>query len=175
MTTVEVSNLGRYGFMGGRGGQSLRDQSGAMKQAAAIGAGMGPSGASEEGVMPGDSNGDCQHGGKKHNHGVGACCSKLCAPVMQVLGLDRFTKGKAVSGMARAGRGQNPFDLGVRQVSGCKFTPDVRIALSSGRQTLITHGCTSYLQKVSVMQMALIPGWAAYRNSSGGYQPVSQV
>lgn len=176
MTTVEVSNLGRYGFMGGRGGQSLRDQSGAMKQAVAIGAGMGPSGAGEEGVVSGDPHGECQHGGKKHNHGIGACCSKLCAPAMQVLGLDRFTKGKAVSGMARAGRGQNPFDLGVRQVSSDDAcVTDIRIAPSFGRPMWITRGCTNFPPKVFAESNALTSGWAAHRGLSGGYQPVSQV
>lgn len=132
MTTMEVSNLGKYGFMGGRGGQSLRDQSGAMRQATAIGAGVGPSGAGEEGVPPMDPHSECDHGRGKHRHGIGACCGKLCAPVLQVLGLDRFTKGKAVSGMARAGRGQNPFDLGVRRVrllSPAKLTPELHRVL----------------------------------------------
>ncbi|KAJ7653753.1 hypothetical protein B0H17DRAFT_1100562 [Mycena rosella] len=31
---------------------------------------------------------------------------------MNLLGLDRFTRGKAVDGLARAGRASNPFDLG---------------------------------------------------------------
>lgn len=41
----------------------------------------------------------------------------ISGPLFKILGLDRFTKGKAMSGMARAGRGQNPFDMGVAQVS----------------------------------------------------------
>jgi hypothetical protein len=93
VTTLEVSNLGRYGYMGGRG-SSLRDQSGAM-QATAVGAGVGPGadGSTTDGV---------------HTHHAGC---------MQVLGLDRFTNGKALGGMKRAGRGQNPFDQGVIRVS----------------------------------------------------------
>lgn len=136
MTTFEVSNLGRYGFMGGRGGASLREQSGAMKQAASVGAGIGPSGAGEEGtggeagssgmmigpdgvgVHPHSHHG---HHGHRHSHGIAGICGHLCkaisGPLMQVLGLDRFTKGKAVSGMRRAGRDQNPFDLGIIKVS----------------------------------------------------------
>jgi len=31
---------------------------------------------------------------------------------MNLLGFDRFTKGKAVNGLARAGKASNPFDLG---------------------------------------------------------------
>jgi palmitoyltransferase len=41
----------------------------------------------------------------------------ISGPLFKLLGLDRFTKGKAMSGMARAGRGQNPFDMGVVQVN----------------------------------------------------------
>jgi len=139
MTTFEVSNLGRYGFMGGRGGQSLRDQSGAMRQAGTIGAGTGMSGALENGVpseVGGTVGGDGNlvlppppdgtydhghgHGHHHHQHGIRGCCANLgkaiSGPLFKILGLDRFTKGKAMSGMARAGRGQNPFDMGVVQV-----------------------------------------------------------
>ena len=41
----------------------------------------------------------------------------MTAPMMKIMGLDRFTKGKAVSGMRRAGQDQNPFDLGIVAVS----------------------------------------------------------
>ena len=37
---------------------------------------------------------------------------------MNILGLDRFTKGKAVDGLARAGKASNPFDLGM--MGNCK-------------------------------------------------------
>ena len=154
MTTLEVSNLGRYGYMGGRGGQSLRDQSGAMRQATAIGAGVGPMGASENAAM---SNGDGvagpegnllagkpAHAGHGYSHGFsfGRCCGMLwkgvSGPLMQILGLDRFTKGKALGGMKRAGRDQNPFDLGLVQVSHnaeiLDCTYDCRI--------VATFGCT---------------------------------
>jgi hypothetical protein len=32
---------------------------------------------------------------------------------MNLLGFDRFTRGKAVNGLARAGKATNPFDLGI--------------------------------------------------------------
>lgn len=131
MTTLEVSNLGRYGYMGGRGGSSLRDQTGAMRQAMAVGAGVGPTGAGEEAAADmGDAGPEgnlvaahvhgpnCDHSGRPT---PGKICNvalkKLSAPCMQVLGLDRFTKGKALGGMKKAGRGQNPFDLGVAKVN----------------------------------------------------------
>jgi palmitoyltransferase len=37
---------------------------------------------------------------------------------MNLLGFDRFTKGKAVDGIARASKASNPFDVGV--VANCK-------------------------------------------------------
>lgn len=36
---------------------------------------------------------------------------------MTILGLDRFTKGKALGGMKKAGRDQNPFDMGIVKVN----------------------------------------------------------
>jgi palmitoyltransferase len=76
------------------------------------------SGAQEEGEMDMVSNHGHGHGHGHghHRHGHG-CCKGLTAPLMKILGLDRFTKGKAVSGMRRAGQDQNPFDLGVVAVS----------------------------------------------------------
>ena len=37
---------------------------------------------------------------------------------MNLLGFDRFTKGKAVDGLTRASKASNPFDLGI--VGNCK-------------------------------------------------------
>jgi len=117
--------------MGGRGGSSLRDQSGAMKQAGVIGAGIGPSGAAEEGAggaagsmgLPVQADGTAIAGHHGHSHGpmgIGRCCGALgkaiSGPLFQILGLDRFTKGKSLSGMKRAGSDQNPFDLGLMKV-----------------------------------------------------------
>ena len=36
--------------------------------------------------------------------------------MLQILGLDRFTKGKAAKGLAMAGKDQNPFDQGMVRV-----------------------------------------------------------
>lgn len=108
MTTLEVSNLGRYGYMGGRG--VLHNQG---RQTGMVGAGMGMSGAGEEGAPDQHA-----HAGHRHGHGHSHSPCKACtAPLMKILGLDRFTKGKAVSGMRRAGMDQNPFDLGIVKVS----------------------------------------------------------
>lgn len=93
MTTFEVSNLGRYGFMGGRGGAgaSLSGQMGHRHQHA-----------------------PAAEGGHAHKHAAGCGGGFL----MNLLGFDRFTKGKAVNGLARAGKAANPFDMGV--VGNCK-------------------------------------------------------
>jgi hypothetical protein len=167
MTTLEVSNLGRYGFMGGKGGSSLREQGGAMaqlmahqgQQPSSLGAGPGQSGAEEVGVLntssgDGDAFSDsarplggtndthvhgpgCKHNGNgaaghQHHHHhhhrfgiVGKICStalRACTggPMLQLLGLDRFTKGKAMEGMRKSGQGgagSNPFSVGLIGVS----------------------------------------------------------
>ena len=171
MTTLEVSNLGRYGFMGGRGGSSLREQGGAMaqlkahqgQQPSSLGAGPGQSGAEEVGLVitangDGDAVGDsarplggtndthihgpgCKHNANGSGHGhhhhhhhrfgiVGKICStalRACTggPMLQLLGLDRFTKGKAMEGMRKSGQGgagSNPFSVGLVGVSDFRCT-----------------------------------------------------
>ena len=97
MTTLEVSNLGRYGFLGGRGGSSLGGQQGHAHQ---------------HGHQHGDddlggSNG--LGGGEHHAHRHAGGCTGF---IMNILGLDRFTRGKATTGLARASTAANPFDLG---------------------------------------------------------------
>lgn len=47
--------------------------------------------------------------GHKHTH-KGCCGSGF---LMHLLGLDRFTKGKATEGLARSTKAHNPFDLGI--------------------------------------------------------------
>jgi hypothetical protein len=152
MTTLEVSNLGRYGFMGGRGGTSLREQGGAMANhmqtshvgaqtsssatVEALGAGAGQSGAEEDGLAVSNAGHGLTdstarslpsgraHSMHQHSHGiVGIVCGglrRLCAngPLLQLLGLDRFTKGAAGRGMKLAQeQGGNPFDMGAVAVS----------------------------------------------------------
>ncbi|KAF8900467.1 hypothetical protein CPB84DRAFT_1778998 [Gymnopilus junonius] len=115
MTTLEVSNLGRYGFMGGRGGASLSGQMGHRHQHR------------HDSVLPGVDTEDTSLVGagdtSSSNTGVVHRHSGLCAGcgsgfLMNLLGFDRFTKGKAVDGLARAGKASNPFDLGI--VGNCK-------------------------------------------------------
>ncbi|KAJ7057663.1 DHHC palmitoyltransferase-domain-containing protein [Mycena amicta] len=95
MTTLEVSNLGRYGFMGGRGGL-----------------GGGQMGQSRQNQNPETPEPGTPH---SHPHSHGSGCSAF---LLSILGLDRFTRGRAVDGLARAGTARNPFDLGV--VKNCR-------------------------------------------------------
>jgi hypothetical protein len=148
MTTLEVSNLGRYGFMGGRGGTSLRDQGGAVAQfhshssatasirelvqpdIEALGAGPGQSGAEQDVLVASDSDATSplesthRHVHLRSWHKIPqAACSQLLrfctsGPMMQLLGLDRFTRGQAGKGMKLAAQpGGNPFDMGFITVS----------------------------------------------------------
>lgn len=107
MTTLEVSNLGRYGFMGGRGG-SLATQMGHRHSHALQ--------ADADDALSGDTTpvGGHVHGRAGHNHASGCSTGFL----MHLLGFDRFTSGKAANGLARAGHAANPFNVGV--VGNCR-------------------------------------------------------
>jgi len=92
MTTLEVTNLGRYGFMGGRGGASLAGQQ------------------SHGHRSPSDG------GSHSHSHSHSCCGNNNF--LMSLLGFDRFTKGKAAQGLQKAAKAENPFDSGM--VGNCK-------------------------------------------------------
>ncbi|KAH0833938.1 DHHC palmitoyltransferase-domain-containing protein [Lanmaoa asiatica] len=125
LTTFEVSNLGRYGFMGGRGG---------------LAAGGGGAGVQmghrhnhqhqhqrASGSERGDEESEAEGGVHKRNHRHGSIFATATAPgtcggfLLNLLGLDRFTRGRAAHGLALASssaRARNPFDFGV--VRNCK-------------------------------------------------------
>ena len=89
--------------MGGRGGQSLATQQGAHRHSgpdslAAAAGGGDQDDAVITGLVP-----PTQHG---HRH------TGLLGLLMNLMGFDRFTRGKAGEGLARAATAQNPFDLG---------------------------------------------------------------
>ncbi|KIK60359.1 hypothetical protein GYMLUDRAFT_43659 [Collybiopsis luxurians FD-317 M1] len=119
MTSFEVSNVGRFGFMGGRGVIGV-GQMGAQQHSHGS-----PLSASES--LDAASGGPHSH---SHNHpqslrGSGGLltlpckiCS-LCAScpgasfVLRITGLDRFSaRGGAARGLASSTAPQNPFDLG---------------------------------------------------------------
>lgn len=135
MTTLEVSNLGRYGYMGGKGGSSMATQEGFMAQrAAALEASSAASASSLQRRQGGDAEaGDAGEEGKDlavagghggvappapggHNHRKGpsarVAAKKAGDWLLSIVGLDLYTKGKAGEGLRRAGKGGNPFDLG---------------------------------------------------------------
>lgn len=117
MTSLEVSNLGRYGFMGGRGGASLHGQMGHRHQHRHHAASASAD-AEDTALIGGDADSaGSGAAGRGHQHG-GVCAGCGSGFLMNLLGLDRFTKGKAVDGLARAGKATNPFDLGF--VGNCK-------------------------------------------------------
>lgn len=88
---------------------------------------MDPTGVDEmevergEGVLPPPNPG---HGQPGHVHGAGRGggagrgmrMGGKMGFLLQILGLDRFTKGKAAKGLAMAGKDQNPFDQGLIRV-----------------------------------------------------------
>lgn len=121
MTTLEVSNVGRYGYMGGKPGVSVGGQMGAVARGkAALEASLA---LGEEGAEDGEGEGEHVHGnGCEHRRrslttaGGGGAGSKAVGKagfLLKILGIDRFTRGKAAEGLAHAGEVPNPFDLGV--------------------------------------------------------------
>ncbi|GAA5877540.1 hypothetical protein JCM3774_005900 [Rhodotorula dairenensis] len=110
MTTLEVSNVGRYGYMGGKPGLAATSQFGAAAATVPAAAAVPASGVSTPGSTGGDDDPASLAHAPRPKKGTFDYLLKL-------LGLDRFTsRGKAISGLAHATRGDvvNPFDLGVR-------------------------------------------------------------
>lgn len=97
MTTLEVSNVGRYGYMGGK-----------------------PSITSNAQVGLSHSHGSGEGEGEDHVHGANCDHSKKNSSkkggktnfFLKILGIDRFTSGKAAEGIAKSSTIVNPFDLG---------------------------------------------------------------
>lgn len=123
MTTFEVSNLGRYGFMGGKGGSSMSTQQGFMTQhAAALEASNAASsslrraqGEGEGGEGEGEDRKAAPGAGHSHRHASPLVAAKRAGDwLLSIVGLDLYTKGKAGEGLRKAGKqgGSNPFDLG---------------------------------------------------------------
>jgi hypothetical protein len=98
----------------------------------------------------------CKHGAGGHGHShhhrcgiVGRICSTALhactgGPMLQLLGLDRFTKGKAMTGMRKAGPGgaaSNPFSMGV--VGVCHFLSLVQPCLILVCRIVMTFGRTA--------------------------------
>jgi palmitoyltransferase len=190
MTTLEVSNLGRYGFMGSRGG-SLATQMGHRHMPPMP---VVPHSDSDDNLS-GEStpSGVPAHGhnhAHPHRHATGCNTGFL----LQLVGFDRFTSGKAANGLARAGHATNPFSLGV--VGNCRdfWTRGRELGVEYDRLYEIPvegfrearrrrereeveeagvgrkgHGLRQKLM------LGLGIGGASARAARGGYEPVSQV
>jgi len=146
MTTLEVSNLGRFGFMGGKGGQSYAGQTNFIAQHSAQARGQPGSGAAAadrlQSIQKQQQSGEEENGqidvntgnggdggssaGHAHPHGLShsklgmlrQLCSASGGWLLSVVGLDLYTRGKAGEGLKRASAASNPFDHGL--LANCK-------------------------------------------------------
>ena len=185
MTTLEVSNLGRYGFMGGRGA-SHATQMGHRHSHTALQADADDS-------LSGDATpvGGHTHGRGRHHHSSG-CGTGF---IMHLLGFDRFTSGKAANGLARAGHAANPFNVGV--VGNCRdfWTRGRELGVEYDRLYEVPaeglreakrrrereeddDASVSGRKGQGLRQKLLLGlgiGGSSARAARGGYEPVSQV
>jgi hypothetical protein len=125
-----------------------------------------------------------------HKNGGGVCAGCGSGFLMNLLGFDRFTKGKAVDGLARASKASNPFDLGT--VRNCKdfWTAGRELGVEYERLYDVPvegfeeakrrrdmdedddHGVGNGRKNIrKTLFMGLGLGW----NSRSGYEPVAQV
>lgn len=121
MTTLEVSNLGRYGYMGGRGGSSMSSQTHFMESRAEASpsslvaqGGQSNDGSGGDGGGSGDDHGDGASSGRPHQHASLTHVMRGTGNwLLSIVGLDLYTKGKGGEGLKKASRSQNPFDQGL--------------------------------------------------------------
>ncbi|KDE03687.1 hypothetical protein MVLG_05818 [Microbotryum lychnidis-dioicae p1A1 Lamole] len=107
MTSLEVSNVGRHGYMGGKPGVSIAAQQGlvATRTAAALATSSTHATVDRE---VGDEEAVNHKSTRVRKGGF----------LLKILGIDRFTTGQAVTGLAKSGHVANPFDLGL--VGNCR-------------------------------------------------------
>ena len=190
MTTLEVSNLGRYGFMGGRGGSLATQMSHRHNHNHALQADADDTLSGEATPTVGHTH---AHGRPHQQHGSGCSTGFL----MHLLGFDRFTSGKAANGLARAGHAANPFSVGI--VSNCRdfWTRGRELGVEYDRLYEIPveglreakrrrereeaeeiGGGTGGRKGPGLRQKLLLGlgiGGPSARAARGGYEPVSQV
>ncbi|KIL64587.1 hypothetical protein M378DRAFT_579742 [Amanita muscaria Koide BX008] len=181
MTTLEVSNLGRYGYMGGRGA-SLSNQLGHRHHRHS--ANSLPGVDSEDSSLVGSDTPNPDH---RH---AGPCAGCGSGFLMNLLGLDRFTKGKAVDGLARASKASNPFDIGIAtnckdfwtagRELGVEYEALYDVPIEGFKEAKIRRerdemdeGLSSSRKPRKSLFMGLGLGFGG--NSRSGYEPVSQA
>ncbi|KIP06556.1 hypothetical protein PHLGIDRAFT_452373 [Phlebiopsis gigantea 11061_1 CR5-6] len=166
MTTLEVSNLGRYGFMGGRGGATLGQQMGHAHQ---------------------HTGSEDTASGSGHNHHRHGACGGGGGMIMNLLGFDRFTKGKAADGLARAAKAPNPFHLGL--AGNCKDFWTMGRELGVEYERLYDVPPEGFIEAKRAriredgedggrksLRQSLLMGLGIGRSGSrSGYEPISQV
>lgn len=185
MTTLEVSNLGRYGYMGGRG-VSLGNHTGHRHRHAHHASPL-PGVDTEDASLVGNDAGAPAHHHHHHHHS-GPCAGCGSGFLMNLLGFDRFTKGKAVDGLARASRASNPFDLGI--VGNCKDFWSAGKELGVEYEKLYDVPIEGFREakkrrerdemedgpsSARKPRKGLFMGLGLGRSSRAGYEPVSQV
>ena len=190
ITTLEAINLGRYGHMGSRGG-SHATQMGHRH--------MPLPHTDSDDALSGEST---PTAGRAHGHGHGHShahtprhatgCNK--GFLLQLIGFDRFTTGKAANGLAGSGHAANPFSVGV--VGNCRdfWTRGRELGVEYDRLYEIpTEGFTEARRRREreeveepgvgrkghglrqKLLLGLGIGGASARAARGGYEPVSQV
>lgn len=104
LTTLEASNVGRYGFMGGRGDTNMSAQAGFIEQQTErmVAAGMRREDIHQQ--LHG-----CAHRKKRTLWGL---CTGMGASLLSIVGLDLYTRGKGGQGLKRSRAAANPFDKG---------------------------------------------------------------
>ncbi|BGP20059.1 palmitoyltransferase akr1 [Rhodosporidiobolus nylandii] len=126
MTTLEVSNVSRYGFLGGRAGVSGSTQQGyqekwsaaqAARHAANLGGGAGDAGESSAADPASLAHAPSTSRPSTPSGGGGLRATGQLAFLLKLLGLDRFTRrgGGALHSLSASAHGEvaNPFDIGV--------------------------------------------------------------
>lgn len=142
MTTLEVSNLGRFGFMGGKGGQSYAGQTNFIAQHSGRGQPSGSLSAATDRLqgihkqfgenenaeidvnLGADESADATsthahaHGSHSKLNLLRRVFASSSSWLLSIVGLDLYTRGKAGEGLKRASAAANPFDHGL--LSNCK-------------------------------------------------------
>jgi len=158
----------------------MSTQMGAMQQAGGV-----------SGIDAPDGEGELGH--KHHNH-KGCCGSGF---LMHLLGLDRFTRGKATEGLARSRKANNPFDFGF--IGNCKdfWTrgkelgveyervydvpregfPEAKKRREVEEDSTLSAGYGSGSSGVGSLRKKLTMGLGlgSFGRGRSGYEPVSQV
>lgn len=170
--------------MGGRGGASLSGQMGHRHhRGAGDGGSILPGIDTEETTLVGS---DTASSTTVHRHS-GICAGCGSGFLMNLLGFDRFTKGKAVDGLARAGRASNPFDVGI--IGNCRdfWTAGKELGVEYDKLYEVPHEGFQEAKRKRVREeedeggrktgrkgMFMSFG-SGFGRSRAGYEPVSQA